>query len=124
MSAEGESTSFDDRVFILDEVVVKPGRAQAYVEAYRRDYAPGAERRGMRLESAWRNPPVMDFPTSPTTLYFLWSVADLNAWWSMRLSRTPAGGDERFEKLAFWNAVEPMTLSRKRNLLTALAEAG
>jgi hypothetical protein len=119
----GEALSALGRILILDEIVVKPGLADAYATAYRRDYAPGAERRGMRLDGAWRNPPVQDFEGVPTTLYFLWSVADVPAWWRMRLSRTPEGLDERFEKLAWWQEAEAMTVSRKRKLLTALPAA-
>lgn len=99
------------RILILDEIVVKPGRAADYRRAYQASYVPGAERRGMKLEQAWRSPPGQDFDELPTTLYWLWSVESLEAWWAMRLA-------ERFEKLAWWQAAEPMTLSRKRSLLT------
>jgi hypothetical protein len=110
------------RISILDEIVARPGKADAIVQAYRRDYVPGAARRGMHLDGAWRNPPMQDFDGTPTTLYFLWSVADLNAWWAMRLSRTPDGRDERFEKLAFWQELDAMALNRKRSLLSPLPE--
>ena len=36
----------------------------------------------------------------------------------MRLSRRPDGSDERFEKLAWWEESEAMTLARKRSMLT------
>ena len=36
------------------------------------------------------------------------------------MSRKDDGSDERFEKLAWWRETDRMTLSRKRNLLTAL----
>jgi hypothetical protein len=99
------------RILILDEIMVKPGLAADYRRAYRARYVPGAERRGMTLEAAWRSPPGQDFAELPTTLYWLWSVGSLEAWWAMRLA-------DRFEKLAWWQESEPMTLSRKRSLLT------
>ncbi len=108
------------RIFILDEIIVKPGHAAAYLEAYARDYAPSAQRRGMRSEGRWRNPPVQDFEELPTTLYFMWSVEDVAGWWRMRLSRTDDGADERFEKLRWWQETEPMTLNRKRSFLSSL----
>jgi hypothetical protein len=99
------------RILILDEIVVKPGRAADYRRAYRAAYVPGAVRRGLKLEQAWRNPPGQDFDELPTTLYWLWSVKSLEAWWAVRFA-------ERFEKLAWWQEAEPMTLSRRRSVLT------
>jgi len=108
------------RVFILDEITVKPGLAAQYRELYREQYMPGAKRRGMQLEGAWQNPPGMDFPERPTTLYYLWSVEDTRAWWAMRLSRTPEGRDERFDKHAFWQRSDSLTAGRSRKFLSAL----
>jgi hypothetical protein len=111
-----------DRIFILDEITVKPGHAAAYRQAYRTAYVPAAERRGMRLEGAWQNPPGLDYDELPATLYFLWSVEGVSGWWKMRLSRKPDGSDERFEKLRWWQESDRMTLSRKRSLLSRMAE--
>jgi len=105
-----------DRVFILDEIVVQPGRTAACRQAYAQDYVPAAERRGMRLEGAWQSPPG-DYEELPATLYYLWSVDGPAAWWRMRLSRDAHGADERFAKLAWWQAAEALTLSRKRSVL-------
>jgi hypothetical protein len=107
------------RIFILDEICVKPGLAAVYRRTYRDRYVPGAERRGMRLEGAWQNPPGQDYHEISTTLYYLWSVESVNAWWAMRMSRKPDGEDERFDKLAWWQESDTMTLSRERTLLTA-----
>ncbi|HUJ66972.1 MAG TPA: hypothetical protein VLX59_15620 [Acidimicrobiales bacterium] len=112
------------RVFILDEIVVKPGLASTYRSAYRERYIPAAERRRMRLEGTWQSPPVTDIDELPTTLYYLWSVAGAEGWWSMRLSRRPDGRDERFDKQAWWEESDQMTLSRKRTVLSAQPEDG
>jgi hypothetical protein len=111
-------------IFILDEIVVKAGLLADYRKAYRARYAPAARRRGMTLEAAWQSPPGLDYDELPVTLYYLWSVADAAAWWAQRLSRTPDGRDERFEKLAFWRESDRMTVSRKRSVLTAQPEEG
>jgi hypothetical protein len=112
------------RVFILDEISVRPGLAGAYRQAYRAEYVPGAARRGMVLEGAWQHPPVHDLEELPTTLYYLWSVAGVREWWAMRLSRNPDGSDERFDKLAWWQKSDRMTLRRKRTVLTHQPEEG
>lgn len=109
-----------DQVFILDEIVVKPGNAGAYREAYERQYAPAAKRRGMTMRGSWRNPPVQDLGELSTTFYFLWSVADVAGWWKMRMSRNPDGSDERFDKHRWWQEADSMTLSRKRTFLSSL----
>ncbi|MFC4595746.1 hypothetical protein [Sphingobium tyrosinilyticum] len=112
------------RILILDEIVVKPGLAAQYRDAYRTRYMPGAERRGMRLDGAWQNPPAQDFDELETTLYYLWSVEDVGAWWTMRRSRLPDGLDERYEKHAWWQESDRMTVRRSRKFLTAQPEAG
>jgi hypothetical protein len=109
-------------IFILDEIVVKPGLAAKYREAYRTGYAPGAKARGMRLEGAWQHPPAQDYDELPVTLYYLWSVEDVAAWWAMRMSRNPDGSDQRFEKHAWWRTSDRMTLSRKRSVLSRQPE--
>ncbi len=110
------------KIFILDEIVVKPGRAAAFRQIYRADYMPGAQRRGMTLENTWQSPPGQDFDELEITLYYLWSVDDVQGWWAMRMSRTPDGADERFDKLAFWQKVDHLSVSRKRTLLTEQPE--
>jgi hypothetical protein len=105
-------------VFILDEIVVKPGRTDDYRRAYGARYVPGAERRGMRLTGAWQTPPGQDLTEVPTTLFYLWSVDGVAGWWGQRMSRLPDGSDERFEKLAWWQESDTMTLGRKRRVLS------
>lgn len=105
-------------IFILDEIVVKPDRAAEYRRAYATRYVPGAERRGMRLAGQWQTPPVRDFAGVPTTLFYLWTVDGVAGWWAQRMSKLPDGSDERFEKLAWWQDSDMMTLSRKRRMLS------
>lgn len=108
---------------ILDEIEVKPGMAAKARAAYRARYVPAAQKRGMVLEGAWQHPPLQDFDV-PTTLYFLWSVEDVSGWWAQRMSRLADGRDERFAKLAFWQELAPMTLSRRRRMLSDQPEEG
>ncbi len=110
------------RVFILDKICVKPGLAAEYKRTYRARYMPAAERRGMHLEGAWQHPPSQDYDELSTTLYYLWSVESVSAWWAMRFSRNANGDDERFDKLAWWQESDTMALSRERTVLTALQD--
>ena len=111
-------------IYILDEIVVRPGRADDYRLAYAARYVPGAERRGMRLAGAWQTPPGQHFAELPTTLFYLWAVDGVQGWWSQRMSKLPDGSDERFEKLAWWQESDRMTLSRKRRMLSDQLEIG
>ncbi len=106
------------RILILDEVEAKPGMASAVRDAYRQDYIPGAKARGMVLEHAWQHPPAIEISELPATLFWLWSVEGEASWWKQRLSRKADGSDEREDKLAFWQALAPLTHSRKRRMLT------
>lgn len=111
-------------IMILDEIVVQPGQAAAYRRAHAARYRPAAERRGLTLEHAWQGPAGRDWDDLPVALYYLWSVPDVAAWWAQRLSRTEDGGDERWDKLAFWQEVAPLTLSRRRSTLSPQPDAG
>jgi hypothetical protein len=106
------------RILILDEIEAKPGMAAQVREAYRQDYVPAAKARGMKLEAAWQNPPAIEIEELPVTLFWLWSVEGEAGWWKQRLSRKADGSDEREDKLAFWQSLEPVILSRKRRMLT------
>jgi hypothetical protein len=106
------------RILILDEIEAKPGNAAAVREAYRAHYAPAAKARGMTLEAAWQHPPAIEITELPATLFWLWSVEGEAGWWKQRLSRKADGSDEREDKLAFWQGIAPLTLGRKRRMLT------
>jgi hypothetical protein len=108
------------QIFIMDEVVIKPGRAREFDDAYRGGYLPGAEQRGMKLENAWQSPPGFTPKEVPTTLYYIWSVEGVAGWWKMRLTRRPDGSDSRYEKLAWWQSAGDMIERRKRVMLTEI----
>ena len=106
------------RIYILDEIEVKPGHTAKVRTVYRTRYQPGAKARGMVLEAEWQNPPAIDVPELPATLFYLWSVEGTAGWWRQRLSRKADGSDERGDKHAFWQSIEPLLLGRKRRMLT------
>ncbi len=106
------------RILILDEIQARPGMTAAVRDAYRAQYVPGATARGMVLEAAWQHPPAIEIAELPATLFWLWSVEGEAGWWKQRLSRNADGGDEREDKTAFWQKLAPLTLGRKRRMLT------
>lgn len=110
------------RILILDEIEAKPGMATQVGEAYRRDYVPAAKARGMVLEAAWQHPPAIDIAELPATLFWLWSVEGEAGWWKQRLARKEGGGDEREDKAAFWQSLEPLIQRRSRRMLTEQQE--
>ncbi len=111
-------------IYILDEIVVQPGRAGEYRRAHAAGYMPGAERRGTRLAGAWQTQPGPVLAELATTLFYLWSVDGVLGWWKQRMSKLPDGSDERFEKLAWWQESDGMTLSRRRRMLSDQAAVG
>lgn len=48
----------DRTIYIVDRIVLAPGSAQRFIDAFLDDYAPGARSRGMSLERILVSPPV------------------------------------------------------------------
>lgn len=112
-------TSVDNEpIYILDRVVVKPGMATAYRDAYLENYAPSAERRGMRLVSVLASPP-LDVAGEPTTILILWSVDGVAAWWDMRIGRGPGQLPDPSGRgrSAWWEESDEMVVERSRSVL-------
>ncbi len=104
----------ENRIYVLDEIVVQAGRAAEYCDVYLSRYAPGAQTRGMRFESARMSPP-REVGGLPSTLQFTWSVADPTAWWAMRFA---ALADPAVH--AFWKDTAAMVVSRSRRFFRDL----
>jgi hypothetical protein len=116
-----------DKVYIFDEITVSEGEGARMRKAYLDDYAPSARKRGMTLEGAWRSPPV-ELEDRAVTLHFLWSVADVGAWWAMRLGAARADPSQdvplasNADKLRWWQWVDNIAISRKRTFMRDLEE--
>lgn len=94
---------------ILDEIPLDAGRVAPVLEALDRLYLPACAARGLTLEQRWVSPPVA-VPGQANTLWLLWQVADVWAYYAMRSS---AGAEVR----AFWDLVEADCGPRRRHLL-------
>lgn len=70
------------KVYVTDTVVTKPGRARDFVDAYLREYAPGARERGMTLERIVVSPPIW-FPDESNTVTATWVLDGAEGWWAM-----------------------------------------
>jgi hypothetical protein len=118
-----------DKIYILDEIVVRQADRASLATAYMRDYVPSAQLRGMTLEGSWLTPPI-ELPGREITLFYLWSVAGPAEWWGMRLGQARANpeldvqieGDE--EKTRWWRWVDDRVISRKRRFMVDQPEAG
>ncbi|MEU4412419.1 hypothetical protein [Nocardia salmonicida] len=96
------------KVYVIDTVVTKPGRAREFVDAYLRDYAPGARGRGMVLERIVVSPPVW-FPDESNTVIASWVLDGAQGWWTMTWQGRP---DESVRQ--WWAAAAEMIVERTR----------
>lgn len=108
-----------DTIFIADIIHCKPGDGKALYDHYMERYAPGAEQRGMTLESAGVNPPIwLEDDDSSNTLEFIWSVPGMMGWASMvgvsRYDPTTAA-----QLIEFWRDIDDRVISRTRTLSAA-----
>jgi hypothetical protein len=67
-------------IFILDQLVSRPGEGQKLHDLYLAEYAPGARKRGMVLERTLVSPPLW-LDDGANRLLFLWRLPDATAFW-------------------------------------------
>ncbi|BBT15308.1 hypothetical protein WP8S17C03_13570 [Metapseudomonas otitidis] len=96
-------------ILILDEIPLDPGRIGPVLDALETGYLPACAARGLTLKQRWVSPPVR-VPGQLNTLWLLWSVADVAAYYAMRGA---AGAEVR----AFWDRVEEAGSGRRRHVL-------
>ena len=76
-------------IYILDRVKLRPGQLQAYQQALRERYLPGARERGMELIGSWTTPPLE--VEEGNELVTLWSLPSIEAFWAMRSGSVSPG---------------------------------
>ena len=91
----------DRTIFVVDQVVLKPGAARDFVDAYLDEYAPAATRRGLTLDRI----------VVSNTVIATWSVLGTRDWWqTMVASRhDPAPAQ-------WWTDKAPMIVERSRSM--------
>lgn len=102
-------------IHILDEIPLAPARVAPVLEALERFYLPACAARGLTLVQRWVSPPVA-VPGQANTLWLLWQVPDVWAYYAMRSS---AGAEVR----AFWDLVESQGDGRRRHVLGPAEQA-
>ena len=102
----------DTSIWIVDDILVRPGQGPAFLKAYREHYVPGAESRGMRLVHS-RVEPAMWLDEEPNRLLLIWAVPDVGAvWTSKHVARMSPDVD------TFWDEIAPPLIqSRSRSLM-------
>jgi hypothetical protein len=96
-------------IFVVDELVAKPGQARTVLELYTNAYAQGARSRGMVLCHSWISPPLVIEGNQSNRLTFVWSVKGIAGWWKMR-----RGALSDPATSAFWVGLEPLIEERHR----------
>lgn len=98
-------------IYVLDGLVARPGCLGRVNRQVRDVYQPLARQFGMRLAHTWMAPAV-ELRDRPTELLVVWELADVPAYWRMRVG---AAGDERV--LRFWRDLEPLLAGRTRRVM-------
>lgn len=108
MSGEAGTTP---TVFVIDDLLAKPGRGEALLRAYLEGYAPGARERGMTLLHQLVSPAYW-LPDASNRLLFVWSVAGPAGVWRMKHA-----GRQDPELAAWWSEHAPRLVeSRTRSI--------
>ncbi|MDT2006068.1 hypothetical protein FXW78_17640 [Rhodococcus opacus] len=106
----------DSLVYVVDEMVVAPGGARAFLAAYMERYAPGAIARGLTLDRVLVAPPVW-LEDQSNSLTVSWTVRGARAWWQQSLlARHDA------EVLRWWADADQLLTSRRRTVSCSPAD--
>jgi len=108
-------------IYVLDEIDLRPGMLDSFLETLEADYAPGAAERGMRRLHTWVTPP-FELAAGGTQVLIVWELDDVQSFWGTRSSSADAA--------TWWNECERLIQSRTRryaaesSALAAFAAAG
>lgn len=103
-------------IFLIDRVELRPGHAREFIAAYRDDYVPHAQARGLVLDRFLVSPPVW-IDGEPNTFTAIWTAAGPSGWWK-------AAVDARYdpESTDWWVRMAPHILDRSRSSATDVAD--
>ncbi|ABG94097.1 conserved hypothetical protein [Rhodococcus jostii RHA1] len=108
--------SAESIVYIVDEMVVEPGRARAFLADYLERYVPGAIARGLTLDRVLVSPPVW-LEDQSNTLTVSWTLRGVRAWWQQSLlARHDA------EVLRWWADADEFLTTRRRTVSCSPAD--
>jgi hypothetical protein len=102
----------DSTIYIIDRIVLKPGNARAFIDAYLSEYATGARARGLTLDRVLVSPPVwIDGESNVVTA--TWMVEGPQRWWEAAVKGRHDPAPSRW-----WDSVAPMIVERSRSMAT------
>lgn len=106
----------NETIYVVDEIVARPGEARAFLNAYMERYAPGARARGLVLERVLLSPPLW-LEEQSNTLTITWTLQGVPAWWQMSLQARPDPA-----VASWWTEVDDMVVSRKRLFMSSIED--
>ena len=106
----------DAKVYVIDHVVTRPGRAREFVDRYLSEYAPGAAERGMTLDRLLISPPIW-FADESNTVTACWELAGAQAWWEMTWKGRP---DPSIGE--WWSQIGELVAERSRSVAAAAGD--
>ncbi|OKH84544.1 hypothetical protein EB75_04335 [Mycobacterium sp. ST-F2] len=102
-------------IWIIDDITVNPGQGPAFVDAYMKQYVPGAIKRGMTLANRMVMPCewLVDGEPNPNRILFVWTVPDALGVWGFKFA-----GRNDPAVLSWWRDKAPkLCKSRSRMIL-------
>lgn len=106
----------NETIYVIDEIVPRPGEGRAFLDDYMEHYAPGARQRGLTLDRVLVSPP-MWLEDQSNTLTISWTLQGAAAWWTMSFM-----GRSAPEVAAWWAEVDGKVVSRKRSFHSAAGD--
>jgi hypothetical protein len=101
------------RVNLLDRITIRFDELDSWLERWRRDYLPDAQRRGMRMVGRWR----AFADDEAVTIHVLWEIEGVHEFYAMRRgARTEPAVAE------FWAWTDERAVSRERCVLEPMGE--
>jgi len=97
----------EDPIFVLDEVQLKPGKLDAFLDAMESRYRPAAEARGQCLIHTWITPPTLTEGIALSVL-LVWRLEGVPGFWQMRSQNSTE------EVASWWSDCEEFITSRTR----------
>ncbi len=104
------------KVYVVDQVVTRPGCGRAFVDRYLAEYAPGARSRGMTLDRILVSPPIW-LADESNTITVCWELDGAQAWWEMTWKGRP---DKAIGQ--WWERIGELIESRTRTMACAAGD--
>ncbi len=99
-------------IYILDQITVKPGSVEAFMDCFEKEYLPAAAQRNMSLFLRSVSPPV-ELEGQSNEVVFLWQINEIGEFWSMRKEAKVDAS-----VASFWQKSETWIETRNRKVLS------